>query len=81
MIEIYNGSSSSRPFIYRLPPVMVAAGVAVGCVAAGLGALNAVPRMAALAPAEAMRPEPPGRYRRSWLERADSSTGSPHLSA
>jgi putative ABC transport system permease protein len=39
-------------------------------VASALGALNAVRRVAALPPAEAMRPEPPARYRRSWLERA-----------
>ena len=38
--------------------------------AATLGALNAVRRVAALPPAEAMRPEPPTRYRRSLIERA-----------
>jgi putative ABC transport system permease protein len=42
----------------------------VSFLAAVLGALNAVRRAAALPPAEAMRPEPPARYRRSWLERA-----------
>jgi putative ABC transport system permease protein len=42
----------------------------VSFVAATLGALNAVRRAAALPPAEAMRPEPPARYRHSLLERA-----------
>jgi putative ABC transport system permease protein len=37
--------------------------------AAGLGALAAVRRAVSLPPAEAMRPEPPARFRAGWLER------------
>ena len=36
---------------------------------AGFGALAAVRRAVALPPAEAMRPEPPARFRAGWIER------------
>ncbi|HXW05461.1 MAG TPA: FtsX-like permease family protein, partial [Vicinamibacterales bacterium] len=55
---------------YGLPPAVVVGGVLVSFTAAALGALAAVRRAIALPPAEAMRPEPPARYRRTWLERA-----------
>ena len=70
MTSMYNAFFRFPTLSYRLPPGVVAGGVAVSFVAAALGALNAVRRVAALPPAEAMRPEPPARYRRSWLERA-----------
>lgn len=69
MTSIYNGFFRFPTLQYTLPPGVVAVGVFVSFAAAGLGALNAVRRVAALPPAEAMRPEPPSRYRRSWLER------------
>lgn len=46
----------------------VAAGIAVA--AAGIGALGALRRLLALAPAEAMRPEPPPTFAHGRLERA-----------
>jgi putative ABC transport system permease protein len=55
---------------YRLPPAVVASGMAVAAGAAVVGALGAVRRVVTLPPAEAMRPEPPARYRVSWIERA-----------
>jgi putative ABC transport system permease protein len=70
MTSLYNDFFRFPTLGYRLPPGVVAAGVMVSFVASALGALNAVRRVAALPPAEAMRPEPPARYRRSWLERA-----------
>ena len=70
MTSIYNDFFRFPTLRYHLPPYVVATGVLVSFVAATLGALNAVHRVAALPPAEAMRPEPPARYRRSWLERA-----------
>lgn len=55
---------------YRLSPRLVAIAVLISVVAAGAGALGAVRRAARLPPAEAMRPEPPARFRASWLERS-----------
>jgi putative ABC transport system permease protein len=70
MTAIYNDFFRFPTLEFRLPLDVVFGGVAVSFVAAVLGALNAVRRVAALPPAEAMRPEPPARYRRSLLERA-----------
>jgi putative ABC transport system permease protein len=69
MTSIYNGFFRFPTLTYHLPPDVVAGGAAVSLVAAALGALNAVRRAATLPPAEAMRPEPPARYRRSLFER------------
>ena len=69
MTELYNDFFRFPALLYGLPPAVVAAGVVVSFVAAALGAMNAVRRAAALPPAEAMRPEPPARYGRTWLER------------
>jgi putative ABC transport system permease protein len=70
MTSIYNNFFRFPTLQYTLPLNVVFGGVIVSFAAAGLGALNAVRRVAALPPAEAMRPEPPATYRRSWLERA-----------
>jgi putative ABC transport system permease protein len=70
MTWMYNAFFRFPVLQYHLPAAVVAGGVIVSFAAATLGALNAVRRVAALPPAEAMRPEPPARYRRSWLERA-----------
>lgn len=69
MTSIYNGFFRFPTLSYHLPPRVVIIGVFVSFVAATLGALHAVQIAVALPPAEAMRPEPPARYRRSWLER------------
>jgi putative ABC transport system permease protein len=69
MTSIYNDFFRFPTLLYHLPPRVVAGGVLVSFVAAGLGALSAVGRVAALPPAEAMRPEPPASYGRSWVER------------
>lgn len=55
---------------YRLAVKVAVQGTVIGLVAAGLGALGAVRGAARLPPAEALRPEPPARYRESLLERA-----------
>jgi putative ABC transport system permease protein len=70
MTSIYNNFFRFPTLLYHVPPRVVVGGVLVSFVAAGLGALSAVRRVAALPPAEAMRPEAPARYGRSWLERA-----------
>ncbi len=69
MIQLYNEFFRFPTLSYYLPPGVVVGGVAVSFVAATLGALHAVLLAVRLPPAEAMRPEPPARYRRSWLER------------
>lgn len=56
-------------FQYFLSPRLVVAALAVSLGAATLGAFGAVRRAVRLPPAEAMRPEPPASFRRSWLER------------
>jgi putative ABC transport system permease protein len=70
MTSIYNAFFRFPTLTYHLPGNVVFGGVAVSFFAAILGALNAVRKVARLPPAEAMRPEPPARYRRSLLERA-----------
>ena len=55
---------------YRLAVKVALQGTVIGLAAAGLGALGAVRGAARLPPAEALRPEPPARYRESLLERA-----------
>lgn len=47
-------------------PVLIAL---LSLAVAGFGALAAVRRAIALPPAEAMRPEPPARFRAGWIER------------
>jgi putative ABC transport system permease protein len=53
---------------YRVEPVVVLQAVAVSTGAGLLAVVMAIRRVVRLAPAEAMRPEAPGVYRRSLLE-------------
>ena len=53
-----------------LDPGLLLIAVAISMVVAGVGALAAVRRAVALPPAEAMRPEPPARFRAGFIERA-----------
>jgi putative ABC transport system permease protein len=78
MTGIYNDFFRFPALQYHLPARVVVGGVLVSFAAAGLGALSAVRRVAALPPAEAMHPEPPANYRRSWFERVGLA---PYLSA
>jgi putative ABC transport system permease protein len=73
MTSLYNNFFRFPTLQYFLPLNVVIGGVLVSFAAAGLGAMNAVRRVAALPPAEAMRPEPPAHYRRSWIERVGLS--------
>lgn len=54
---------------YEAGPAVIILAIGVSGAAALLGALGAVRRALALPPAEAMRPEPPTRFRRGVLER------------
>ncbi len=54
---------------FTLQPATLAEAVLASLVAAGTGTLFAVWRAATLRPAEGMRPEPPARYRETWVEK------------
>ena len=54
---------------YELTPGLVAWSLGISLLAAVTGALGAVRRAVHLPPAEAMRPEPPARFRAGFLER------------
>jgi putative ABC transport system permease protein len=71
-----NGMARLYADFYRFPflefvlrPHVVAVAFTVAAVAALAGTFRALYRAARLPPAEAMRPEPPPRYARTWLER------------
>jgi putative ABC transport system permease protein len=69
MVGLYNEYFRFPLLLYRLPPWVILAAIAVSLGASILGALGAVRRAVGLPPAEAMRPEPPARYRASAIER------------
>jgi putative ABC transport system permease protein len=69
LIGIYNNFFRFPSLDYRLSGQVALSSVAVAFVAATLGAAVAVRRAIAVPPAEAMRPEPPARYRPSVAER------------
>jgi putative ABC transport system permease protein len=56
-------------FEHRIAPWLVLVGGVLSVATAALGTLNAIAATVRLAPAEAMRPPAPGRYRRTLLER------------
>lgn len=56
-------------FDHRVSPRLMLVSLAIVAVTAVLGTLTAIAATVRLAPAEAMRPPAPGRYRRSLLER------------
>jgi putative ABC transport system permease protein len=66
-------------FIHRVAPSLVLISLAVVAVTALLGTLTAIAATVRLAPAEAMRPLAPGRYRRSLLERVPRLPTSPAM--
>ncbi len=69
MSELYMDYYRFPFLIYTLHPRIVLFAVGVSLVAAGLGTGGALRRVIKLAPAVAMRPEPPASYRQSWPER------------
>jgi putative ABC transport system permease protein len=69
MINLYNQFFRFPDLLYRLSTGVAVAGVLVALAAGGLGAVFAVRHAVRVPPAEAMRPEPPARYRRSFVER------------
>jgi len=56
-------------FEHRIEPWLLAVSIGITLATAVLGTLNAIVATVRLAPAEAMRPPAPGRYRRTLVER------------
>ncbi len=69
MIASYHGFFRLPDLEFALTPWSIVAGTAISLAAASLGVVTALQRVIGLAPAVAMRPAPPLRFRRSWLER------------
>lgn len=67
--EIYTRFFRFPVLEYHFAPDLVLGAVALSLAAGSLGVLGAVGRAVRLPPAEAMRPEPPGDYRPTWVER------------
>nr|WP_255783731.1 FtsX-like permease family protein [Lysobacter chinensis] len=69
MTDLYAQYFSFPQTDYRVSPAVVLGAVAISLVTAMVGAYSSVRRSVRIPPAEAMRPEPPARYRRSIVER------------
>jgi putative ABC transport system permease protein len=64
------GDFYSFPYLeFRVSMRTLLMAVLTAFLAAGLGTLSAVRRAVKLPPAEAMRAEPPGNFRKTWIER------------
>ena len=68
LIGVYNQFFRFPTLAYHLSPTVALLSVVGSLAVAALGALSAVRRAVRVPPAEAMRPEPPARYRRSVIE-------------
>jgi putative ABC transport system permease protein len=66
-------------FRHQIAPGLLLLGASVTVLTAVLGTLNAIAATVRLAPAEAMRPPAPGRYRRTLLERLGIRSMAPAL--
>jgi putative ABC transport system permease protein len=69
LATLYNDFFGFPTLDYRVSPLVAAASIIGSLIAAAAGAQSAVRRAVRIPPAEAMRPEPPARFRRSILER------------
>jgi putative ABC transport system permease protein len=68
LILLYNEFFRFPSLAYHLSPALALLSIAGSLVIAALGAQSSVRRAVRIPPAEAMRPEPPARYRRSLVE-------------
>jgi putative ABC transport system permease protein len=68
LIGIYNEFFRFPTLAYHLSPAIAVLSIVGSLAVAALGAYSAVRRAVRVPPAEAMRPEPPARFRRSVLE-------------
>ena len=69
MVELYNDFFNFPTLEHQLSWTLVLIGGGISLVAAVLGGWGGVRRAASLPPAEAMRPEPPDRFKAGWVER------------
>ena len=69
MIEVYRSFFQFPDFVFQTYPDLLTIGIAVSVVFSVLGTLRGVWEVLRLHPAEAMRPRPPERGGRIWLER------------
>jgi putative ABC transport system permease protein len=68
VIGLYNTFFRFPELLFSVPPSVILGATAMTLAAAVAGAFTAVRRAVRVPPAEAMRPEAPARYRRSFLE-------------
>lgn len=69
MTDLYNFYFHFMSLRYELTPRVLVTGIAISALSAVIGALSTVRMVMGLPPAQAMQPEQPARYRRSWLDR------------
>ena len=68
MVASYHGFFRLPVLAFELTPWSAVAGFLISLAAASLGVVAALRKVVALAPAVAMRPDAPRRFRRSWIE-------------
>ncbi len=68
MIASYHGFFRLPVLVFELTPWSAGIGTAISFAAASLGVLTALQNVVSMAPAVAMRPPAPLRFRRSWIE-------------
>ncbi len=68
MVASYHGFFRLPALAFELSPWSAAAGFLISLAAASLGVVTALQEIVALAPAVAMRPAAPWRFRHSWIE-------------
>lgn len=68
MVASYHGFFRLPALVFELTPWSALAGFLISLAAASLGVVTSLREIVALAPAVAMRPAAPWRFRRSWIE-------------
>jgi putative ABC transport system permease protein len=68
LIGLYNVYFRFPELAFNVPARVMVIATGLTFVAAGAGAFSSVRRAVSVPPAEAMRPELPAQYRRSWIE-------------
>jgi putative ABC transport system permease protein len=69
ILAVYAHYFKFGTYLFRLDAVAVGGAIAIAVAAGVAGTYFAVRRAVAIPPAEAMRPERPATYRRTWLDR------------
>lgn len=78
-LHLYAQSFHFPSFDFRIAPWLLVMSFGITLATAVLGTLNAILATVRLAPAEAMRPQAPGHYRRTLIERFGITRISPAL--